>query len=293
MIDYTECQSQEDGLAHGTSPSTDNAVLHFFGCLKFDKRQEFLDGLDDSDRAKQRIIEEQTRILTLRSFFEMEGHNTAAGSLLYRFKMNLRHRFPEDRSKIDPVPDARSGEARQNLRRAEEREKDFILEDLNANLIYFKKKQDGLHMEPHDHQMFLPNKFPDQKIKLSELLRDDSETNPLMWKCEKDMIRYFHLPANNMEWIEVRISLFVVATTDRSSRKQWRDITTKKTLIFQGRIKSLDGQRTILRRGCFFALSIGEGFNTVTDLACPLIPDICVLDVILSQQVHYPLLVKL
>ena len=29
--------------------------------------------------------------------------------------------------------------------------------------------------------------------------------NPLTKKCEKDAIRYFHFPANNMLWVEVRI----------------------------------------------------------------------------------------
>jgi hypothetical protein len=224
MIDYSECQSRVDRLTHGISPSTDNAVLHFFGCLRFEERQSFLDRLDDSDRAKQRIQEEHARIDNLRNIFEMEGHNTAAGSLLYRFKVTLGYKFPNHnnlpRARIDPVPSARSAEARRNLKRAEEREKDFVLDDLNANIIYFKKKEHGQHLEPHDHEKFLPSKFPDQKIKLSQLLKDDLDNNPLMWKCEKDMIRYFHLPANNMEWIEVRIQLLPAYIVDLDFRKQ-------------------------------------------------------------------------
>jgi hypothetical protein len=213
MLNYLECQSRvpfrligktrEYRLVHGTSASTDNVVLHFFGCLRFDERESFLDSLETSDKARQRIEEEQARISALRAIFEMEGHNTAAGSLLYRFKMHLRQRLPTYRPKVNPIPNTKSGEAKQNLRRAEELEKEFVLADLNANLIYFKRKEDGIHMEPHDHEKFLPSKFPDQKIKLNELLADDANINPLMWGCEKDMIRYFHLPANNMEWIEV------------------------------------------------------------------------------------------
>jgi hypothetical protein len=213
MVNYLDCQSRvpfkvigktrEYRMVHGTSASTDNVVLHFFGCLRFEEREKFLASLEPSDKARQRIEEEQARISALRNMFEMEGQNTAAGSLLYRFKVNLRQRLPTHRPRIIPLPNTRSEMAQQNLRRAEDREKEFVIEDLNANLIYFKRKEEGIHMEPHDHEKFLPSKFPDQKIKLSELLIDDLNINPLMWKCEKDMIRYFHIPANNMEWIEV------------------------------------------------------------------------------------------
>jgi hypothetical protein len=49
-----------------------------------------------------------------------------------------------------------------------------------------------------------PEKFPDQKIPLDDLLyREDKATNPLMKECPPNMIRYFHLPANNMSWVEV------------------------------------------------------------------------------------------
>lgn len=35
---------------------------------------------------------------------------------------------------------------------------------------------------------------------------DKNKKNPLMEPCEKDSIRYFHFPANNMLWVEVSIS---------------------------------------------------------------------------------------
>jgi hypothetical protein len=59
-----------------------------------------------------------------------------------------------------------------------------------------------VHPGPYDHPA-LEDKFPNQKVPLSLLLEDSPKENPLMWKCEEDMIRYFHIPANNMSWVEV------------------------------------------------------------------------------------------
>jgi hypothetical protein len=50
-----------------------------------------------------------------------------------------------------------------------------------------------------------PDKFPHQRISIEDLLYNkDALKNPLMRKCEDNEFRYFHLPANNMEWVEVR-----------------------------------------------------------------------------------------
>ncbi len=47
--------------------------------------------------------------------------------------------------------------------------------------------------------------FPDQRIRIKDLLYNkDKNANPLMSDCEEDEIRYFHIPSNNMEWVEVR-----------------------------------------------------------------------------------------
>lgn len=63
-------------------------------------------------------------------------------------------------------------------------------------MIFFKKS------EPFTDTHY-PDQFPDQRIALQDLLYNkDIATNPLIQKCEDDEIRYFHLPSNNMEWIE-------------------------------------------------------------------------------------------
>jgi hypothetical protein len=68
---------------------------------------------------------------------------------------------------------------------------------LNANMILFKD------YKKYTDEDF-PDEFPNQKVPLDELLyREDRAWNPLMKECPKNMIRYFHLPANNMSWVEV------------------------------------------------------------------------------------------
>jgi hypothetical protein len=75
-----------------------------------------------------------------------------------------------------------------------------------ACAIYFKKDLNrpgaGWKGHTHKHASFLPGEFPNQKIPVHKLL-SDTENNPLSEACPADHLRYFHLPTNNMRWIEV------------------------------------------------------------------------------------------
>ncbi|KAL2071212.1 hypothetical protein VTL71DRAFT_12447 [Oculimacula yallundae] len=51
---------------------------------------------------------------------------------------------------------------------------------------------------PGSYMSYDTDRYPLSKILLA------SNTNPLTEKCEANTIRYFHFPANNMHWIEVR-----------------------------------------------------------------------------------------
>ncbi|RYP13191.1 hypothetical protein DL765_007018 [Monosporascus sp. GIB2] len=50
--------------------------------------------------------------------------------------------------------------------------------------------------------------FPSQKVSVQTLLTKDKDTNPLMWELGDDTIRYVHLPANNMAWVEEAIARY-------------------------------------------------------------------------------------
>lgn len=56
----------------------------------------------------------------------------------------------------------------------------------------------------------LEGTFPNQKISVQDLLAEDSNPsrNPLMAACPEDAVRYIHLPANNMAWIEEAVARY-------------------------------------------------------------------------------------
>lgn len=201
-VDLITCQEGENKLAHGDT--TGDAVTHYFGCLRYDERESFLNSLSGQDeKVKRKIQAEEIRIERLRGIFDAEREITASGKLLRQIKVmrnTWRRNLTANGAPSNPHNTENSGLFTQL---SKNREKQFILEDTNANVIYFKKKEKEDHLAPCDHPRFLPSTFPDQKIPLGRLLEDNLDTNPLMWPCEKDMIRYFHIPANNMEWIEV------------------------------------------------------------------------------------------
>lgn len=198
--DYAACQGKKNnvvqGLTHGNS--IEDGLLHFSGCMKFSERDAFLQTLPITSKLKLRIAEEQVRIAKLRNVLEAEGLRTDTGKLLRSFKATLSQRLPRRRSYTHLNLPERDPAAHASLKSLED---EVMLDDLKANVMYFKKKSDQNHPEPYDHPD-LGDKFPNQKVPLSLLLEDNSK-NPLMWKCEENMIRYFHIPANNMSWVEV------------------------------------------------------------------------------------------
>lgn len=183
-----ECKS---GLHHEWG--IDDGVLHYIGCLRFDEREIFLDALPDDDKLKKAIIEEEKRIQGLRRVFEHEAHDSENGKLLENFKDALVQVFP---AHVSPPPSSFSIQS--NTIDMNQNGDEVALGDLNANIMYFKNNR------PYDHPKF-PGTFPNQKVSLSLLLEKNVERNPLMWRCEPDMIRYFHVPANNMSWMEVSV----------------------------------------------------------------------------------------
>jgi len=70
----------------------------------------------------------------------------------------------------------------------------------NGWVIVFDKGSKGVTINhPLCH-----GQFPNQKISIQKLLYNKTDT-PLKRTMDKDQLRYFHLPANNMKWVEVRV----------------------------------------------------------------------------------------
>lgn len=205
MTEYNRyCQATKkgavSGLTHGNS--IEDGLVHFSGCIKFSEREEFLEALPETDKLKIRILEEQARIARLRKVLEDEGSKTDTGKLLRSFTATLSSRLPRRRSYSHLKVPERDLAAQEPTSEPKSLEDEVVLDDLRANVIYFKKKPEQLHPGPYDHP-HLGDKFPNQKVPLCLLLEENPKENPLMWKCEDDMIRYFHIPANNMSWVEV------------------------------------------------------------------------------------------
>jgi hypothetical protein len=161
-----------------------DVTLHYFGCLKVSERQSFYDGLPEKSR--RRIRREEQRIDQVRSRLEFQP-GTKAGAILREFKESMN----EWRSVNGRV----SFDARQKLVPPYNLD-DGVDAEIKAPIMFFKDSR------PYDIPG-IENTFPNQKIAIKELLADERDTNPLMQPCDDNTIRYFHLPANNMIWVEV------------------------------------------------------------------------------------------
>jgi hypothetical protein len=237
------CTGTNDSAGHGDS--IEDGLLHYFACLKFSERDDFLASLNETDKLRLRIEEELARTTKLRNILEAEGLKTETGKLLRSFKTTLSQRLgprqrsqpPVERPENVPASQASTSKPKKNL---EDEVAEVVLGDLRANVIYFKKKSDERHPRPYDHPA-LSDTFPNQRVPLSLLLQDNPKENPLMWKCEEDMIRYFHIPANNMSWIEVMQPVSTICSLILilfKPRTRLLDITMKRNPTSTARIAS-------------------------------------------------------
>lgn len=204
----SKCQSD---FFHG--PGDLNS--HFFGCLRDSERAGFLCRLTEGNRA--RIRNEELRIARLRFIVERR-QDIEEGVLLRRHKQAIR-RWREraglksneslannrlsggQSSKVEIKGD---DELEDDLKTSEPTRPRIQLDDMNEDLDVSVNMMFFNNSTPQTLNEFLPEEFPDQKIPLNRLLYDeDPERNPLLRKCPEDTIRYFHVPANDMKWVEV------------------------------------------------------------------------------------------
>jgi len=183
-----------------------DAFLHYSGCLRETGRP----GREETNRAtyfstlkeheKRRITMEQTRIENLRALFNHEEEETHG--LAKQFQRSL-HRWRGENSPQNPLGERRvstpAGDADTEPRFVKPDKANVF--DFQANMIFYENSQPASKKGSLDQ-------FPDQKIPLKTLLYDkDPASNPLVRKCEEGEIRYFHIPGNNMEWVEEAIAL--------------------------------------------------------------------------------------
>ena len=207
--------------------------LHYFGCLKASQRDEFFTQLPRT--SQRQIVQECRRIRRLRVFVEANP-TSDAGAILKEFKHGAKDWYRHDR-KLGVDEDEYSPQ-KDALHTSVE-------EDIMAGMTFFKNGQ------PHTIPG-LDEKFPNQKISVQQLLADDPDINPLMQPCESGTLRYFHLPANNMVWVEVRPELLIVLRTlMMGNRKPSHVITMRKDPIPRIAFKTQRSNKDLNTRCCF------------------------------------------
>jgi hypothetical protein len=163
-----------------------DVCLHYFGCLRIDKRSDYFDRLSPED--KRLILDRERRIQKVKDDVKQDPTTipvvSALAESLHEFRgLNLSTRLRP----IRPTSNIPASElAHQSC------------DGMSARIVLFK---DG---EPYEDPRF-PQQWPDQKLPLRDLLYDKSPSNPLAEARtnKNDMIQWFHLPANDMGWIEV------------------------------------------------------------------------------------------
>lgn len=168
-----------------------DVVLHYSGCLRFQTREAYLKNLPQD--LQRQVDRETQRTKRLRHRLETLPRNHEALSRLRDFQLCIaRYRESKGapaRPKESPAPESRDAQD------------DEVDSQIKAPVMFFRGGQPVT-------MAGLDGEFPSQKVSVQTLLTEDKKRNPLMWDCEADTIRYVHLPANNMAWVEEAIARY-------------------------------------------------------------------------------------
>jgi hypothetical protein len=179
-------------------------AIHFNGCLPAAKQRRFYESLPPE--SQQRIARINGKILDLRHRLETTHHDSTAGSRLREFNRAMTqwcaatgrpHASHDTSAKFASTSSRAQTPGIPAFRAAE----DPIDDHIKASVVCFK------HGQPYDVSG-LPKTFPHQKVTVADLLSEDASRNPIMQPAEDGVVRYFHLPANNMAWIEEVIARY-------------------------------------------------------------------------------------
>jgi hypothetical protein len=150
------------------SHEASDVVLHYFGCLRENEREEFLVTLSIQDRV--RVEQEKVRSRILRAKLERDDDKKF---LVLELKESLSlwrgHRYRT----ANVSNDSENGHSGVGT--------------IHATMMFWKDTKP----------------LPKQMILVNDLLDSSNHENPLLTLCEDSMVRYFHFPANNIHWAEV------------------------------------------------------------------------------------------
>ena len=188
---------------HGNQVS--DPAIHINGCLPAAKQRRFYQSLPPE--SQQRIARIHGKIVDLRHGLETTHYESTAGVRLRDFKRAMTQ-WCAATGRSDAAYATRSPKFASSSSRAPTPGtpgfgalSDPVENHVKAPVIYFR---DG---EPCDVPG-LPKTFPHQKATVADLLSEDASRNPIMRPAEDGVVRYFHLPANNMAWVEEIIARY-------------------------------------------------------------------------------------
>ena len=210
-------------------PRAHDSLLHFTRCLKFGERDKHLQNAHDDLRGQVNHL--LSRVQDLRSHVEArsdgEFWTTRLADHMADFRSKPQPRKVErklatalsrmhisSRTSQVNIPTIRVGDKTLStpniaavLGRASNPNcsegqggKEQEYKGLQAGAVYFKGG------EPYSHPK-LSGSFPDQTTPVVDLVARDSDRSMLMDQCDEGMLRWFHIPANNMTWVEVRYGI--------------------------------------------------------------------------------------
>lgn len=173
-----------------------NVTIHYNGCLRESRRRKFFESLPPD--AQARILRDNEKVAELRHRLETAQCDSTAAARLRTFKQAMAQWHAATGRPYAAYgpngsfdPDSRRPSGMAGYTGSEDLVNDFI----KAPVFYFKG---GRPMQVPG----VPGSFPSQKVTMATLLSEDETRNPIMQPCDDDVVRYFHLPANNMIWVE-------------------------------------------------------------------------------------------
>ncbi|UKZ47530.1 hypothetical protein TrVGV298_001750 [Trichoderma virens] len=186
--------------------------------LRFDKRAEIYGPMtEEQSRIKKIIEEEKRRISKIRGRFNGNESKsklfrnvaesrkaliphlkeTATARRIFDHKMSIAHAEQEAEGDNPPTNLTLSG-------------LNEPVEEFKAGVMYFEKEDDkkwqGKQCADVDDGSS-SGEFPNQKLKMSYVLSNTPNSLNL-FKSDEKKIKYFHFPANHMEWIETALEKY-------------------------------------------------------------------------------------
>ncbi|KAK4185723.1 magnesium transport protein cora [Podospora australis] len=227
----------------GCLPVPHDDLLHYSRCLKYGEREKFVQHAPEQLRGQighllSRVQHVRSEIderpdgefwtskladhmADFRSKPQPKKTERSLAATLSRLHIASRNNVPEVRlndktlapPNIAEILATRDSEAYQDA-------KANPYKGLQAGAVYFKNG------EPHSHPS-AEGSFPNQTTPLVDLLSKDGGKSLLSEKCEEGTLRWFHIPSNNMIWVEEAIARHF--NEDRPQRDELFDRSTKSS----------------------------------------------------------------